>query len=98
VSIRGRLFLRIRPHQLDLLRVSDMLSDMKVSTRALVRNFPKVKAAARKGETVEIRDARTGEEFLLTAKPSRTFGELAQAAKGVYSGPRDLSSREGFDA
>jgi hypothetical protein len=34
----------------------------------------------------------------LTAKPKKTFGELAEMAKGVYSGPRDLSSREGFDA
>lgn len=78
--------------------MSDMMSDMKISTRSLVRDFPRVKAAARKGQTVEIHDSRTGEEFLLTAKPKQTFGELAQPAKGVYSGPRDLSSREGFDA
>jgi len=32
----------------------------------------------------------------LTAKPIQTFGELAASAKGVYSGQRDLSSREGF--
>lgn len=63
----------------------------------MVRDFPKVKAAARKGQTVEIRDGRTGESFLLTAKANRTFGELAASAKGVYSGPRDLSNREGFD-
>jgi hypothetical protein len=74
------------------------MSDMKISTRSLVRDFPRVKAAARKGQTVEIRDGRTGEAFLLTAKPTQTFGELARSAKGVYSGPRDLSSREGFDA
>jgi hypothetical protein len=74
------------------------MSDMKISTRSLVREFPRVKAAARKGQTVEIRDGRTGEAFLLTAKPTQTFGELARSAKGVYSGPRDLSSREGFDA
>lgn len=76
----------------------DIMSDMKISTRSLVRNFRKVKAAARKGQTVEIRDARTGEAFIFTAKPKQTFGELARAAKGIYSGPRDLSSREGFDA
>ena len=67
---------------------------MKISTRSLVRNFPKVKAAARKGQIVEICDGRTGEAFLLTAKPTQTFGELARSAKGVYSGPRDLSSHE----
>jgi hypothetical protein len=32
------------------------------------------------------------------AKPRKTFGELAMSAKGAYSGPPDLSSREGFDA
>jgi hypothetical protein len=78
--------------------MSDTMSDMKISTRSLVRNFPRVKAAARKGRTVEIRDARTGETFFLTAKPTQTFGELAASAKGVYSGPHDLSFREGFDA
>ena len=77
--------------------MSDMLSDMKVSTRSLVRDFPRVRAAARKGQTVEIRDGRTGETFLLTAKLTQTFGEMARPAKGVYSGPRNLSSREGFD-
>ncbi len=71
---------------------------MKISTRSLVREFPKAKEAARKGQAVEIRDGKTGETFLLTAKPTRTFGELAASAKGVYEGPRDLSSREGFDA
>ena len=75
----------------------DIVFDMKVSTRSLVREFPKVKAAARKGQKVEIYDGRTGEAFFLTAKPKKTFGELAEMAKGVYSGPRDLSSREGFD-
>ena len=77
--------------------MSDILSDMKISTRSLVRNFPTVKAAARRGQKVEIYDGRTGEAFFLTAKPKKTFGELARIAKGVYSGPRDLSSRGGFD-
>lgn len=72
------------------------VSDMKLSTRSLVRDFPKAKAAARKGQAVEIVDGRTGEKFLLTAKPTRTFGELAAQARGVYAGPRDLSTREGF--
>jgi hypothetical protein len=71
---------------------------MKISSRSLVREFPKVKAAARKGQKVEIYDRRTGETFFLMAKPKKTFGELAEMAKGVYSGPRDLSSRQGFDA
>jgi hypothetical protein len=69
---------------------------MKVSTRSLVRDFPKAKAAARKGQGVEIVDGKTGEKFLLTATSTRTFGELAARAKGVYAGPRDLSTREGF--
>ena len=69
---------------------------MKVSTRSLVREFPKAKAAARRGQAVEIIDGKTGEKFLLTAKPRRTFGELAARAKGVYAGPRNLSTREGF--
>jgi hypothetical protein len=78
--------------------MSDILFDMKISTRALVREFPKVKAAARKGQKIQIYDCRSGETFLLTAKPKKTFGELAEMAKGVYFGRRDLSSREGFDA
>ena len=41
-------------------------------------------------------DGKTGERFILTAKPTKTFGELAAGAKGVYAGPRDLSTREGF--
>lgn len=71
---------------------------MKLSTRSLVRDFPKAKAAARKGQAVEIVDGNTGEKFLLTAKPTRTFGELAARAKGVYAGSRNLSTREGFGA
>lgn len=69
---------------------------MKLSTRSLLRDFPKAKAAARKGQPVEIVDGKTGERFVLTAKPTRTFGALAAAAKGAYAGPRDLSTREGF--
>ena len=69
---------------------------MKVSSRSLVRELPKVKAAARRGQTVEIVDRRTGERFVFAAKPTRTFGELAANAKGAYAGPKDLSSREGF--
>ena len=34
---------------------------MKLSTRSLMREFPKAKAAARKGQTVEIVDGKTGE-------------------------------------
>lgn len=70
---------------------------MKISTRSLVREFPKIKAAARKGQKVEIYDQRSGETFILVAKPGKNFGALAAMAKGVFSGPRDLSSREGFD-
>lgn len=73
-----------------------MVSGMKLSTRSLARAFPKAKAAARKGRAVEIVDDRTGEKFILTAKPTKTFGELAAQAKGVHQGPRDLSTREGF--
>jgi hypothetical protein len=76
--------------------MSDRLSDVKISTRSLMREFPKAKAAARKGQEVEIVDGKSGERFLLTAKQTRTFGELASPAKGIYSGPRDLSTREGF--
>jgi len=61
-----------------------------------MREFPKAKAAARKGQPVEIVDGKSGERFLLTAKPTKTFGELAASAKGVYAGPRNLSTREGF--
>ena len=71
---------------------------MKLSTRSLMRDFPKAKAAARKGQAVEIVDGNTGEKFFLTAKPTRTFGELATRARGVYAGPRNLSAREGFGA
>ena len=69
---------------------------MKISTRSLVREFPKARAAALKGQAVEIVDGNTGESFVLTAKPTKTFGELAASAKGVYAGPRNLSTREGF--
>jgi hypothetical protein len=69
---------------------------MKLSTRSLMRGFPKAKAAAQKGQTVEIVDGKSGERFLLTAKRTQTFGEIAARAKGVYAGPRDLSMREGF--
>jgi hypothetical protein len=51
----------------------------------LVRDFPRVKAAARKGQKVEIYDGRTGEASFLTAKPEKTFGELAEMAKGAGS-------------
>lgn len=87
---------RGRRWAVDRAGVSDTVSHMKISTRSLVREFPKAKAAARKGRTVEIVDGKTGEHFILTAKPTRTFGELAAGAKGAYQGPRDLSSREGF--
>lgn len=69
---------------------------MKLTSRSLVRDFPRAKKAARQGQSVEIVDGKTGERFLLTAKPTRTFGELAAGAKGVYAGPRDLSTREDF--
>jgi hypothetical protein len=71
---------------------------MKVSTRSLMRDFPKAKAAARKGQPVEIVDGNTGESFVLTAKPTATFGQLAARAKGAYEGAPDLSTREGFGA
>jgi len=61
---------------------------MKISTRSLVRDFPRVKAAARKGQKVEIHDGRTGEAFFLTAKSKKTFGELAEMAKGVLLRPQ----------
>ena len=69
---------------------------MKISSRSLVREFPKSKAAARKGQAVEIVDGNTGERFVLTAKTNKNFGDLAASAKGAYAGPRDLSTREGF--
>lgn len=69
---------------------------MTLSTRSLMREFPMAKAAARKGQAVEIVDGKSGERFLLTAKPVRSFGELAAPAKGVYKGPRTLSTREGL--
>jgi hypothetical protein len=74
------------------------VSNMKVSTRSLMRDFPKAKAAARKGQPVEIVDGNTGERFVLTAKPIATFGQLAARAKGAYEGAADLSTREGFGA
>lgn len=76
--------------------MSDTVSNMRISTRSLVREFPKAKAAARKGQSVEIVDGKSGERFILTAKTGRTFGELAAPAKGIYDGPPDLSTREGF--
>lgn len=88
--------MRAHGRQLDSAFVYESVSDMKVTTRSLVRDFPKAKAAARKGQAVQIVDGKTGERFFLTAKPKRTFGELAARAKGVCAGPRDLSTREGF--
>ena len=46
---------------LDRVVVHDRVSDMKVSSRSLVRDFPKAKAAARKGQAVEIVDGKTRE-------------------------------------
>jgi hypothetical protein len=42
-----------------------------------MRDFPKGKAAARKLQAVEIVDGNTGESFVLTAKPTAIFGQLA---------------------
>ncbi len=84
--------------KLDRTAPYDRVSNMKVSTRSLMRDFPKAKAAARKGQAVEIVDGNTGERFVLTAKPTATFGQLAARAKGVYEGAPDLSTREGFGA
>ncbi len=81
---------------LDRAKAHDTVSDMKLTSRSLVRDFPKAKAAARQGRVVEITDAKTGEQFTFTAKARRTFGELAANAKGSYAGPRNLSAREGF--
>ena len=58
--------------------------------------FPKAKAAARKGQAVEIVDGKPGGRSFLGAKPILTFGELAAPAKGIHAGPRGLSEREGF--
>ncbi len=69
---------------------------MKHSTRSQMRESPRAKAAAPKQQAVEIVDGKSGERFLLTAKPTRTFGELAAHARGVFAGPRNLSVREGF--
>jgi hypothetical protein len=71
---------------------------MTFSIRSFLKEFPKAKAEARKGRAVEIVDGKSGEKFLLTAKPIGTFGRLAARARGVYSGPRGLSAREGFGA
>jgi len=65
------------PTILDKPVVSDAVSHMKISTRSLVREFPKAKTAAWKGQAVEVVDGRSGERFLLTAKPTKTFGEFA---------------------
>jgi hypothetical protein len=69
----------------------------KSLNRAFMRKSPKTKSVACKGRAVEtVVDGKSGERFLLVAKPTRTFGELAAPAKGTYAGPRDLSAREGF--
>lgn len=81
---------------LDEIPLAGRFSNMTVSSRALVREFPRVMAAARKGLEVEIVDGKTGERYVLTAKQTSTFGQLAASAKGVLKGPRDLSAREGF--
>jgi hypothetical protein len=67
---------------------------MKVSTRSLMRDFPKAKAAARKGQAVEIVDGKTGERFVLTAKATRTFGEIAARAKGRGGAPGPASPHQ----
>jgi hypothetical protein len=99
-GIFGRLWQKAGeyPAELDGEAVYDRVSDVKVSTRSLMRDFPKAKAAARKGQAVEIVDGNTGESFVLTAKPTTTFGQLAARAKGSYKGAPDLSTREGFGA
>ncbi len=54
---------------------------MKFSIHSFVCGFTKAKAAARKGQTVEIVNGNTGEMFLLMAKPTRTFGEFDLTAE-----------------
>jgi RecB family exonuclease len=71
---------------------------MKLSTRSIMRDFPMAKAAARKGQAVEIVDGKTGKSFIAKAKPVATFGQLAARAKGSYEGARNLSRREDFSA
>jgi hypothetical protein len=72
------------------------MPNMKTSKRSRAREIPKAGAAANQGRAETVVDGKTGGRFLLTAKPTRTFGELAAPAKGIFSGPRHLSIREGF--
>ena len=53
---KSRFSLPQRRLHLDRVQVYDRVSDMKLSTRSLMREFPKAKAAARKGQAVEIVD------------------------------------------
>jgi len=60
------------------------------------RNTSKGEVAARKGRPTKMLDVDLAESVVGRAGPVRTFGELAASANGVYAGPPDLSTREGF--
>jgi hypothetical protein len=77
-------------------RASSSVSSVKNSKHSRKSEFPKARTALRKGQAVEIGDANAGESFVVTAKPPKTFGELAARAMGAYAGSRNLSAREGF--
>jgi hypothetical protein len=57
--------------QLTFPTLSDTLSDMTVNSREFQRNFPRMKAAAVKGETVTI--ISDGQEFIFRAAKPRTW-------------------------
>lgn len=64
----------------------DKVSNMTLATRSPVREFPKAKAAARKGQMVEIVGRKSGERFLLTAKKFPYFRRTRSVRQGYLQG------------
>ena len=73
----------------------DMVSDMKMTTRAFSRQLAKAKRAASSGKTIEVSDEDTGNVFVFLLKRKDKW-QFAADAIGMVDGPADLSQRKGL--
>jgi hypothetical protein len=72
----------VESFEIDFWLMSDMLTDMKVTSRDFQRNFARMKAKASQGETVQI--VSGSEEFIFKAvKPKTWQGALKGKGKIV---------------
>lgn len=80
---------------LDSMHVSDIVSDIKMTTRTFARNLAKAKRIASSGKAVEVSDAGTGRVFIFSLKP-RDSWRFPEDVMGMMEGPEDLSQRKGL--